>query len=279
VSPDGTLAAVGGFHTQAALYELPGGTALGDLPRRSGTYIDDVYALAFNPQGTLVVGGGSDNYLRMWSVPGRTPVGRDLAMGSALNSVVFTPDGSRIVCAGDGRARVIDVASQREVQRLIADDAFVVALSADGALLAIGGLDEPTVRLWRLADGQPVGDPMPGHTGPVAGLAFHPNGRLLASTGSHPDRSLRLWSVENGLRPLGEPMRGGGGKTAFTSDGALLAANGLVYETTTWGVVAVTAGGALDVSDRASTLVTGGIDSSGRLDESGTVRVYDITSA
>ncbi|MEU8205199.1 hypothetical protein [Streptosporangium sp. NPDC049046] len=43
----------------------------------------------------------------------------------------------------------------------------------DGHLLATAADDE-TVRLWDTATGQPVGDPLTGHTGPVWAVAFHP---------------------------------------------------------------------------------------------------------
>ena len=38
-----------------------------------------------------------------------------------------------------------------------------------------------TVRLWDVATGQPIGSPCTGHTGPVASVAFSPDGKTLAS--------------------------------------------------------------------------------------------------
>jgi WD40 repeat protein len=66
-----------------------------------------------------------------------------------------------------------------------------------------------------------------GHTDPVYGVAFSPDGKLLATTSR--DRTVRLWDVASG-QPHGQPLTGHTDTVvgvAFSPDGKLLA-------TTSW---------------------------------------------
>ena len=66
------------------------------------------------------------------------------------------------------------------------------AFNRDGSLLATAGADG-TARLWDVASGQPRGETLSGHSGPVYGVAFSPDDRTLASAGG--DRQIRLWDL------------------------------------------------------------------------------------
>jgi WD40 repeat protein len=65
--------------------------------------------------------------------------------------------------------------------------------------LASAGWDG-TVRLWDPSTGQPVGTPLTGHTDLVSGVAFSPDGKLLATASD--DRTVRLWDPALLREPL-----------------------------------------------------------------------------
>jgi WD40 repeat protein/transcriptional regulator with XRE-family HTH domain len=101
-----------------------------------------------------------------------------------------------------------------------------VVFSRDGTLAAAYG--DGYVRLWNPATQQPVGAPLPVDPGSSAlgGVAFSPNGKLLATGDS--DGYVRLWDPATG-RPVGArlpadtgPVAGVDG-LAFSPDGRLLA--------------------------------------------------------
>ncbi|KAG9089498.1 hypothetical protein FS749_001281 [Ceratobasidium sp. UAMH 11750] len=79
-----------------------------------------------------------------------------------------------------------------------------VAVSPDSHRI-VSGSDDGTVRIWDAETGDPVLEPLKGHTGAVCSVAFSPNGRWIAS-GSI-DMTIRIWDAETGEARL-NPLRG-----------------------------------------------------------------------
>ncbi len=92
-----------------------------------------------------------------------------------------------------------------------------VAFSPDGTQI-VSGSDDRTVRLWDAHSGQPLSDPLEGHTNSVWSVAFSPDGTQIVSGG---DKTLRLWDAHSG-QPLGDPLEGHSSfvrSVAFSPDG------------------------------------------------------------
>ncbi|PZS40652.1 MAG: hypothetical protein DLM62_01795, partial [Pseudonocardiales bacterium] len=65
--------------------------------------------------------------------------------------------------------------------------------------VAVTGSDDHTVRVWDLGTGRPIGEPLTGHTNPVAAVATTVlDGRPVAVTGSW-DATVRVWDLDAGV--------------------------------------------------------------------------------
>ena len=74
--------------------------------------------------------------------------------------------------------------------------AVAVGTLPDGTPVIVSGGDDGTVRVWRLADGTPVGDPLTGHDGAVRAVAVGtlPDGTPVIVSGGD-DGTVRVWRL------------------------------------------------------------------------------------
>ena len=170
------------------------------------------------PDGTpVIISGASDDdgTVRVWRTADGTPVGEPFTGHDGDVYAVAAgalPDGTPVIISGsqDGTVRVWRTADGAPVgEPFTGHDGPVTAVAAgalpDGTPVIISGdsvgLGRPdgTVRVRRLADGTPVGEPFTGHDGSVTAVAAGalPDGTPVIISGGG-DGTVRVWRTADG---------------------------------------------------------------------------------
>jgi WD40 repeat protein len=195
VSPDGRRIASGGEDgsvriSDATLYE------------KEPSYVTDgaqLPAVMFDKDGALYALGGRRNAAEVWTVRGDWPEEKiflSLPTPVVPTAAAGSLDGRLWAWVVRDKLQVYDRARQAETWSKQHSEGAVTALafSVDSRTIAWGS-EDGYVHLCDAATGIEVGTLGP-HGGRVTGLAFHPNGELLATAGQ--DRSFCLWRISTG---------------------------------------------------------------------------------
>jgi WD40 repeat protein len=192
-----------------------------------------IESLDWSRDGGRVVTASYDKTIRVFDA--HTGNLQRIMMAPGPNyAVAWSADGAWIV-TGDNQAtaRLWDGATGTGVRTFSGhkNEVSAVTFCPDGATVATGGWDA-TVVLWARDTG--AVRQVLSHPGWIYGLAYSPNGQLLASagSGSGASGSIRLWNPQTGelVREIFSPTPMPGADTmsglAFSPDGTLLLTGG-----------------------------------------------------
>ena len=237
-SPDGRLAATGGWDQKAKVWDTVTGRVLYTL---SG-HTNDIWGLAFSPDGTRLTTASADNTVRMWDL---TPTKEALFIpfGSSETSdwsmrLSYSPDGTRILTNyTDGNARIWDATSGQELLHLSPHNTKVLntSYSADGKLVATANKDH-TITVWVGQTGKPRLT-LVGHKKFITQTAFSPDGTRLASASF--DGKIIIWDLASSKALFKLTGAAAGfNSIAYSPDGKRLVSgdrlrNGAIWDTTT----------------------------------------------
>jgi predicted CXXCH cytochrome family protein len=165
-------------------------------------------SVAYSADGNQLAVGGDNKTVYTFS--SSTGLALDSFEGHAapVLAVAVAPGGSAVSIAADKGVIVWQPTASWQLERrignvddpaILVDRVLALAFDPSGTLLATGG-GEPSrsgeLKLWNVADGQPVRTISPGHSDTVFGLDFSPDGTLLASGAA--DRIVKVFEVGSG---------------------------------------------------------------------------------
>ncbi|MEU3405269.1 serine/threonine-protein kinase [Streptomyces sp. NPDC006670] len=174
-----------------------------------------IQGLGLSPDGrTLAAGSGRGLYLWDTGTGSRLALHEDVKNGPAA----YSADGTMLAAGSPLQLR--KGSADTVLATLDAQGATGAVFSPDGQLLAFNG-QGVGVRLWNTATRQDV-TTLEGHDSPVQAIAFHPDGRTLA-TGDR-DGKVLVWSTTSGTPTSTHEPGASVEALAFSPDGKTLAA-------------------------------------------------------
>jgi WD40 repeat protein len=197
---------------------------------------NEVWSVEYSPDGQQIATGTFGGTLRLWDARTGAHL-RTLTRGDVRNvfRTAFSPDGTRLAASvlSEDRVAMIKVWAAATGEEVLSfrekSAAFFVTFDPTGRYLVREG-PEYTVQVREAETGKMLGI-VGRHERQIWGMAFSPDGRLLATASN--DGTVRLW-VWNPQRlgqpqePLKLPVRIGGytDRVAFSADSRCVATGG-----------------------------------------------------
>jgi WD40 repeat protein len=272
-SPDGSRIVTASNDRTARVWDARTGVQLLVLTGHARELMTAVYSR----DGTEILTASLDGTARTWDARTGSPR-RVLHHAGRVGCASYSPDGARILTAGDSRWRVWDAASGAPLAEFSGHREGCARYSPDGTRIVMRSADDPnTVRIWDARTGVPLAE-LSGHTGPVEGGVYSPDGRQIVTASD--DATARTWDARTGA-PLAV-LSGHAGEVwsaVWSPDGSTIATTSTDKTVRIWdakkGTQIKVLTGHVDIIEGATfspdgtRLLTGGWDS--------VARIWDLT--
>ena len=204
ITPDGQFAAAGRAN-QIFMYHVPSKRELGRLTdpelvklemfgKPGVAHLDIVQSLAFNPAGDLLASGGYQT-IKLWRRQQNVHFADIAGLNQPVKSMAVSADGHWLAAGlANGEVKLFDLDAQAVKHTLAghAGEVRGVAFNSTATQLVSGGQDK-TYRIWSVAEGKAVGDPVV-TPAEINAVAFVAEDKQVAT--GHQDNQIRTWSTE-----------------------------------------------------------------------------------
>jgi len=151
----------------------------------------EVSIAACSPDRKIIISGSLDNTIRLWDAFTGKSLGAPIFGTSWINSVKFSPDGTKFITSSLARfISIWDLKSRAQLHLLSTNqEETVFACSPDSKTIA-SGFNLNDIMLWNIESGAQLVFLMLGHTARVTAIAYSSDGKTCVS--AFEDMSLKL---------------------------------------------------------------------------------------
>ncbi|KAJ1299684.1 hypothetical protein OPQ81_011076 [Rhizoctonia solani] len=172
-------------------------------PLQLDGHTDNIYCLGFSPDCTRIATGSNDKTVRFWDAENGKML-HCLSVQASADSVVFSPDGTRVAATSHNILYVWDTQTGHMTLGPLTQTLLIysIAFSADSSRI-VGGTygDSFKIHVWDAQSGHTTFGPIQAHKVLIQCIGCSPDGKYIVS--GFDDRTIRIWDAQNGNMILG----------------------------------------------------------------------------